>query len=136
MRSTFTEPELARVGLTEKQAREKHGDDVYVLKQEFADVDRAQTEAATSGFAKIITRGNGEILGAHLVGASAGELIHQIVLAMSHKLKISALGGIYVYPTLAEVNSKAALQFTKQKYTKNHTLQTLLEKFFRFRRTF
>jgi dihydrolipoamide dehydrogenase len=134
--ATFTDPELARVGLTEKQAREKHGDDVYVLKQDFAEVDRAQAEAATAGFAKIITRGNGEILGAHLVGASAGELIHEVVLAMSQKLKVSALSSIiHVYPTLAEVNSKAALQLTKQKYAKNHTLQTLLERFFSFRRS-
>ncbi|HEY9876653.1 MAG TPA: hypothetical protein V6D12_24730, partial [Candidatus Obscuribacterales bacterium] len=134
--ATFTDPELARVGLTEKQAREKHGDDVYVLKQDFAEVDRAQAEAATAGFAKIITRGNGEILGAHLVGASAGELIHEVVLAMSQKLKVSALSNIiHVYPTLAEVNSKAALQLTKQKYAKNHTLQTLLERFFSFRRS-
>ncbi|MBW4577061.1 MAG: mercuric reductase [Aphanothece sp. CMT-3BRIN-NPC111] len=134
--ATFTDPELARVGLTQKQAKEQYGDDVYVLKQDFADVDRAQAEAATAGFAKIITRGNGEILGAHLVGPAAGELIHEVVLAMFHKLKVSALSGIiHVYPTLAEVNSKAALQLTKQKYAKNQTLQTLLDKFFRFRRS-
>lgn len=135
--ATFTDPELARVGLTEPQAREKYGDDIYILKQNFADVDRAQAEASTNGFAKIITRSNGEILGATLVGPSAGELIHEVVLAMSHNLKVSALSGIiHVYPTLAEVNSKAALQLTKQKYAKNSTLQTLLNKFFQFRRRF
>lgn len=135
--ATFTDPELARVGLTEQQAREKYGNDIYILKQDFADVDRAQAEAATTGFAKIITRSNGEILGATLVGPSAGELIHEVVLAMSNKLKVSALSGIiHVYPTLAEVNSKAALQLTKQKYAKNSTLQTLLNKFFQFRRKF
>ncbi len=128
--ATFTDPELARVGLTEQQARERYGDDVYVVKQDFADVDRAQAEAATIGFAKIITRRNGQILGAHLVGPSTGELIHEIVLAMSHKLKISALSGIHIYPTLAEVNSKAAFGLTKQKYEKNQRLQSLLEKFF------
>jgi pyruvate/2-oxoglutarate dehydrogenase complex dihydrolipoamide dehydrogenase (E3) component len=107
-----------------------------VLKQDFAGVDRAVAEARTAGFAKIIVRGNGEILGSHLVGASAGELIHEIVLAMTYRLKVSALTGIiHVYPTLAEVNSKAALQLTKQKYAKNQTLQNLLEKFFRFRRS-
>ncbi|MGH2413598.1 MAG: dihydrolipoyl dehydrogenase family protein, partial [Microcystaceae cyanobacterium] len=86
--ATFTDPELARVGLTEKQARDRYGDDIYILKQDFAGVDRAQAEAATHGFAKIITRSNGEILGAHLVGPTAGELIHEIVLAMSNKLKV------------------------------------------------
>lgn len=135
--ATFTDPELARVGLTEQQAREQYGEDVYILKQDFAGVDRAQAEAATSGFAKIITRGNGEILGAHLVGAAAGELIHEIVLAMSNRLKVSALTGmIHVYPTLAEVNSKAALQLTKQKYAKNQRLQTVLAQVFRFLRSF
>ena len=129
--ATFTDPELARVGLTEKQAKQRYGDDIYVLKQEFAGVDRAQAEAATKGFAKIITRGNGEILGAHLVGASAGELLHEIVLAMSNNLKVSALSGIiHIYPTLAEVNSKAALLLTKQKYAKNQKLQNLLLRFF------
>lgn len=133
--ATFTDPELARVGLTEQQARERYGDDIYVVKQDFAEVDRAQAEAATSGFAKIITRRNGQILGAHLVGPSAGELIHEIILAMSYNLKLSALSSIiHIYPTLAEVNSKAAFELTKQKYEKNQRLQSLLEKLFHFLR--
>ncbi len=132
--ATFTDPELARVGLTEQEAREKHGNDIHVVKQEFAEVDRAQAEAATEGFAKIIAKRNGEILGAHLVGPAAGELIHEIVLAMSHNLKISALGGIHIYPTLAEVNSKAAFELTRQNYEKNHSLQGLLKQLFHFLR--
>jgi pyruvate/2-oxoglutarate dehydrogenase complex dihydrolipoamide dehydrogenase (E3) component len=133
--ATFTAPELARVGLTETQARERYGKDVYVLKQDFSGVDRAQAEAATQGFGKIITRGNGEILGAHLVGPSAGELIHEIVLAMSNKLKVSALTGIHIYPTLSEVNSKAGLLLKKRKFAENQWQQDLLEKFFNLRRS-
>jgi len=133
--ATFTDPELARVGLTEVEARQRYGNNIDVIKQEYADVDRAQAEAATQGFAKIITKRNGEILGAHIVGASAGELIHEIVLAMSHKLKISALGGIHIYPTLAEVVSKAAFARTQEKYEKNHALQKILEKLFRLLRS-
>jgi pyruvate/2-oxoglutarate dehydrogenase complex dihydrolipoamide dehydrogenase (E3) component len=132
--ATFTDPELARVGLTEAQARERYGEDVYVLKQDFSGVDRAQAEAATHGFGKIITQGNGEILGAHLVGPSAGELIHEVVLAMSNKLKVSALTGIHIYPTLSEVNSKAGLLLKKQKFAENQWQQNLLEKFFNWRR--
>jgi pyruvate/2-oxoglutarate dehydrogenase complex dihydrolipoamide dehydrogenase (E3) component len=128
--ATFTDPEIARVGLGEKEARQRYGNDVYILKHSFNDVDRAQTEGNTTGFAKIITRGNGEILGAHIVGSLAGELIAEIVLAMSHGLKISALSGIHIYPTLGEVNSKAALSLTKQKYAQNQTLQNLLERLF------
>jgi pyruvate/2-oxoglutarate dehydrogenase complex dihydrolipoamide dehydrogenase (E3) component len=131
--ATFTDPELARVGLTEAEAWQTYKD-VTVLKHEFAEVDRAQAEAATQGFAKLICRSNGEILGAHLVGEAAGELLHEIVLAMNYKLPVSALTGIHVYPTLSEVNAKAALQLAKQKYAKNRWQQDLLAKFFAWRR--
>lgn len=127
----FTDPELAKVGLSEAEAIQRYGNDIYVLKQDFVGVDRAQAEGATQGFAKIITRSNGEILGAHFVGSSAGELIHEVVMAMANKMKVSALTGyIHIYPTLAEVNSKAALLLTKQKYAKNMRLQAALKKLF------
>ncbi|ASC70930.1 pyridine nucleotide-disulfide oxidoreductase [Halomicronema hongdechloris C2206] len=133
--ATFTDPELARVGLSEAQARQRYGDDIYVLQQDFSGVDRALAEAAGIGFAKVLTRRNGEILGAHIVGPAAGELIHEVVMAMSYKLKVGALKSIiHVYPTLAEVNSKAALQLTKQTYAKNTTLQGILTKVFNFLR--
>ncbi|MEN9222577.1 MAG: FAD-dependent oxidoreductase [Thermostichus sp. BF3_bins_97] len=132
--ATFTEPELARVGLTESEAKQHYGNDVMVLKHEFAEVDRAQAESATLGFAKLICRRNGQLLGAHLVGSHAGELIHEVVLAMSHKLPVSALAGIHVYPTLSEVNAKAALQHKKQKFAANTRLQNFLEGFFSWRR--
>mgnify|MGYP005839997871 CR=1 FL=1 len=128
--ATFTDPEVARVGLGEQEARQLYGNDVYILKHSFQEVDRAQTEGNTSGFAKIITRNNGEILGAHLVGPQAGELIAEIVLAMSNALKISALSGIHIYPTLAEVNSKVALSLTKQKYSQNLLIQRFLKSLF------
>lgn len=133
--ATFTDPELARVGLTEQEARAKYND-VYVLKQDFSGVDRAQAEGVIQGFAKIITRKNGEILGATMVGNSAGELINEVVLAMSYKLKVSALSGIHIYPTLSEVNSKASLLLTKQKYAQNQELQNLFAQVFRFLRNF
>lgn len=134
--ATFTEPELGRVGLTEEQARKRYGDDLMVLRHDFDHVDRALAEGAGIGFAKFITRKNGEILGAHIVGPAAGELIHEVVLAMSYKLKIGALKSIiHVYPTLAEINSKTALQLTKQTYASNLRLQNILRRFFNFRRS-
>lgn len=134
--ATFTEPELARVGLTEQQARERYGNEFEVLKQEFADVDRAQAEGATAGFAKLITTPKGQILGAHLVGPSAGELIHEVILAMKNQLPVSALTGmIHIYPTLSEVNSKAALQLKKRNYAKNTFLQNTLQRLFNFLRS-
>jgi pyruvate/2-oxoglutarate dehydrogenase complex dihydrolipoamide dehydrogenase (E3) component len=118
------------VGLTEAQARDRYND-VYILKQDFEGVDRALAEGAGYGFGKIITRSNGEILGAHLVGPHVGELIHEVVLAMGNNLKVDALKNmIHIYPTLAEVNSKAALQLTKQKYAKNQPLQGILTQVF------
>ncbi len=133
--ATFTDPELSRVGLTEKQARDRYGDDVFVLRQNFDGIDRALAEAAGYGFAKFITKGDGEILGAHIVGPHAGELIHEAVIAMSQNLKVSALQCIHVYPTLSEISPKAALQLTKQQYAKNTFLQNSLRKFFNWRRS-
>lgn len=132
--ATFTDPEIARVGLSEDEARLSY-QDVFVLKQDYAGVDRARASGAIQGFAKLICRSNGEILGAHLVGASAGELIHEIVLAMTNGLKVSALTGIHIYPTLSELNSKAALLLSKQKFANNQTLKQILENFFRLRRS-
>lgn len=133
--ATFTEPELGRVGLTEEQARKRYGDDVMILRHNFDHVDRALAEGAGIGFAKFITRQNGQILGAHIVGPSAGELIHEVVMAMSYNLKVGALKFMHVYPTLSEINSKTALQHTKQKFAKNTTLQGMFAGFFNFRRS-
>ncbi|MEO1791583.1 MAG: FAD-dependent oxidoreductase [Cyanobacteria bacterium J06629_19] len=132
--ATFTDPELSRVGLTENQARDRYGDDVFVLKQGFDGVDRALAEAAGYGFAKFITNKKGAILGAHIVGPHAGELIHEAVIAMSQNLSVSALQCIHVYPTLSEISPKTALLLTKQKYAKNTFLQNCLRKFFNWRR--
>jgi pyruvate/2-oxoglutarate dehydrogenase complex dihydrolipoamide dehydrogenase (E3) component len=110
--TTFTDPEVARVGLTENEAKKKFGQtNVHVYRTDFADNDRAQAEEDTKGFAKIICTGRkNEIVGAHIVGAHAGELIHEVVLAMKKRLSITALGGmIHVYPTLTQVNQQAGV---------------------------
>jgi len=98
--TTFCDPEVARCGLTEADAREKYGDvDVFTLDQ--ADVDRAVAEGETHGFSKIIaSKWRGKILGVHLVGANAGEVIHEYVLAMQEGIPLRKLSGmIHVYPT-------------------------------------
>lgn len=100
--TTFCEPEVARCGLTEAEAREKHGDvDVFALPQ--ADVDRAIAEGETRGFTKVIaSRWRGKILGVHLVGANAGEVIHEYVLAMHEGISLRKLSEmIHVYPTFS-----------------------------------
>lgn len=110
--TTFTDPEVARVGLTESEAKKKFGTkNVHIFRTLFADNDRAQAEEETKGFAKIICIGRkNEIVGAHIVGAHAGELIHEVVLAMKQRLSITALGSmIHVYPTLTQINQQAGV---------------------------
>jgi len=105
---TYTDPELAQVGLTEAQARDRHGD-IRVLRWPFHENDRAQAERATHGLVKVITRRNGRVLGAGIVGRHAGELIHTWVLAVGQRLKVGAVANMIApYPTLGEVNKRAA----------------------------
>lgn len=108
---TYTDPEIAHVGMTEAQAREKHGD-IRVLRHPFAENDRAQAERETDGLAKIITTGKGVIVGASIVGPHAGELIQSWILPIQKKMKIGAVAGLIIpYPTLGEVNKRAAGSF-------------------------
>ena len=100
--TTFCEPEVARCGLSEAEAHEKYGDvDIFTLSQ--GDVDRAVAEGETRGFTKVIaSRWRGKILGVHLVGANAGEVIHEYVLAMQHGIPLRKLSEmIHVYPTFS-----------------------------------
>jgi pyruvate/2-oxoglutarate dehydrogenase complex dihydrolipoamide dehydrogenase (E3) component len=98
---TFTDPEAARVGLTTLEAQQHHRQ-VRVVTFPWADIDRAQTEHATTGFIKLVLAGKKEeVVGAHMVGAHAGELLGEIALAMHHHLTISdILATIHPYPTL------------------------------------
>lgn len=106
---TYSDPELAHVGLTEAKARATFGAGVSVLRAEFADNDRARAEAETDGFCKVIVGRGGKILGATIVGAHAGELILPWVLAISQKLRIGAMAGVIApYPTLSEISKRAA----------------------------
>lgn len=107
---TYTDPELAHVGLTEAQARERHGKRVRVLRHDFAGNDRAQAERKTKGFVKIVALRNGRILGASIVGNQAGELLAPWVLAMTHGIRLSAMAQtVLPYPTLAEAGKRAAV---------------------------
>ena len=105
---TYTEPELAHVGMREDQAREG-GVLVTVLRFPYAENDRAQAERETDGFVKVITGKKGSILGATIVGSRAGELIQIWCLAISAGLKIGSMAGyIAPYPTLGELNKRVA----------------------------
>jgi len=105
---TYTDPELAQVGLTEAEARAIERAS-RVLRWRFVENDRAQTERETEGMVKVVTRANGRILGTSILGAGAGDLILPWALAISQKLKIGALANLIVpYPTRGEASKRAA----------------------------
>ena len=108
---TFTDPEVARVGLTEDEAKAKHKN-IRVYRSFYSGNDRAVTDREEKGLAKVITDKKGYILGAHIVGANAGEIIHEYVLVKSLKLKIKNLSSaIHIYPTLAQVVKRSADEY-------------------------
>jgi pyruvate/2-oxoglutarate dehydrogenase complex dihydrolipoamide dehydrogenase (E3) component len=105
---TYTDPELAQVGLTEAAARQAHGT-IDVLRWSFHEVDRAQAERETDGFAKAILDRRGHILGASIVGPHAGEALQPWALAIANRLGIKAMAGMIApYPTFSEINKRVA----------------------------
>lgn len=115
---TFTEPEIAHVGLGEKELQ-KSGTSYDVFRVDLKSVDRAVVENEENGFAKVLThKGSDKILGAVIIGAHAGELIHEFVLAMNVGIGLGKIASmIHVYPTLAELARKAGDQFNKTRLT-------------------
>jgi pyruvate/2-oxoglutarate dehydrogenase complex dihydrolipoamide dehydrogenase (E3) component len=107
--TTYTDPEVARVGLSEADA-ERAGIQVEVTRYGFEDLDRAIAEGANEGWVKILTQpGSDRILGVTVVGSHAGELLAEYVLAMTHGIGLKKLmGTIHVYPTMAEAAKLAA----------------------------
>ena len=107
---TYTDPELAHVGMTEAQAKAKFGEHkITVLKASLADNDRARTELRTEGMVQIIIRHNGQIIGGTALGPAAGEMISTLTLAIDQGLKIGALAQMIIpYPTYAEAIKRAA----------------------------
>ncbi len=115
-RATFTDPEIAHVGLTEEQARARHGDGVRVYRYPFAEIDRAIVERRTRGVVKLVTAGRRDrLVGAQIAGPAAGELIHEFALAMRQGVRAGELAQmVHVYPTLALGAQHAALGATER----------------------
>lgn len=110
-RVTFTDPELAYVGLSEAEAKARVGK-INVLRWPYRENDRAQAERLATGHVKVITARDGRILGAGIVGAQAGELIQMWSLAISQNLNIKAMTAwISPYPTLSEINKRVAFSY-------------------------
>jgi pyruvate/2-oxoglutarate dehydrogenase complex dihydrolipoamide dehydrogenase (E3) component len=107
---TFTDPELAHVGLTEEQARAANHK-INVLRWPFSENDRAAAEHQTAGHIKVVTNPKGRILGATIVGPSASELIQIWALAIAQELHIAAIAGyVAAHPTFGEIGKRAALR--------------------------
>ncbi|MDZ8052063.1 MAG: dihydrolipoyl dehydrogenase family protein [Aulosira sp. ZfuVER01] len=132
----FSQPMLAQVGLTEKKAKRQYKHhEILVLRQYFKTVAAAQIRSETTGICKLIVLRNGEILGAEIFGAAAGELINLIALAMSQNLKIQQLENLSpVYPSFSEIVEQCVREWHKQKLNNNIARQDFLESFFQFRR--
>ncbi|MDX2299890.1 MAG: FAD-dependent oxidoreductase [Xanthomonadaceae bacterium] len=131
--ATFTDPEVARVGLSEDEAKQR-GIAVEVTRYGIDDLDRAIADGSDSGFVKLLTvPGKDRILGATIVGAHAGDLLAEFVMAMKHGIGLNKLlGTIHIYPTLTEANKYAAGVW-KRAHAPQGALR-LAERFFRWRR--
>ncbi len=131
--TTYTDPEVAHVGITQKDAANR-GDEVVAFTKEFANTDRAILDGETEGYVRLyMNRKDGRLVGATIVGSHAGESIGEAVLAMTQKLKVGGLSGvIHPYPTQAEAIKRAAdLQFRSRL---KPWMRRLLGKYFRYRR--
>ena len=108
---TYSDPELAHTGLTEREAKERHGD-VKTVTWKAEENDRAQAERDTRGFIKVVTKKNGDILGASIVGKDAGDLIQSWAYAIANGQKIKSFTNyIAPYPTRGELSKRAAGQW-------------------------
>jgi len=130
---TFTDPEVAHVGMYEAEAGEK-GIPVVTLTVPLSDVDRAKLDGETEGFARVhLRRGSDTILGATIVASHAGEMINEISLAMTAGLGLSAIGKtIHPYPTQGEVIKKLADAYNRTRLTP--TVKRILSTWLRWQR--
>jgi pyruvate/2-oxoglutarate dehydrogenase complex dihydrolipoamide dehydrogenase (E3) component/uncharacterized membrane protein YdjX (TVP38/TMEM64 family) len=131
--TTFLDPEIARVGISEAEAKEQEID-YEVTRFELAELDRAIADSTTTGFIKVLTlKGKDKILGVVIVGTEASNLMAEFILAMRHGLGLNKiLGTIHVYPTLAEANKYAAGEWKKAH--KPEAVLRWLEKYHTWRR--
>ncbi|KAA9010619.1 dihydrolipoyl dehydrogenase family protein [Histidinibacterium aquaticum] len=122
--TTYTDPELAQVGLTEEQANKRYGKAaVTVVRAEYGENDRAVSERKTDGMLKVMVV-RGKPVGASMVGAQAGELIGYWAMAIANGLRMTAISNtVLPYPTLSEINKKAASAYFSPKLFESDTVK-------------
>ncbi len=136
--AVLTQPNLARVGLNEKQAKKQYGENIYVVKQYFNNVAQAQILDQTTGLCKLIVSKNGEILGCSLVSDRAAELITTVALMLKHKIRLdnnpmrglTSLSIPAIYPSFTEILQQASSNFYQQKLQRNPKLLNRLKTWF------
>jgi pyruvate/2-oxoglutarate dehydrogenase complex dihydrolipoamide dehydrogenase (E3) component len=132
----FTDPQLARVGLTEQQARRYYGDRVLVWQDSWLTLPKALILGETTGFYQLIGHRNGKILGASIVGPQASEIIGVIAFAMRRGLKIDAIAQLpQVGLTLSEINPEIATAWLHHRRQQNHWISDWIETLFQWRRS-
>jgi pyruvate/2-oxoglutarate dehydrogenase complex dihydrolipoamide dehydrogenase (E3) component len=128
---TYTNPEVAHVGLYEQEARQR-GHDVQTITVELADIDRAVIDDDTDGFVRVHHE-RGRLLGCTIVASHAGELISEATFALTHRHTLSDLSStIHPYPTQAEALRKAGDQYRRTLLTRR--VRALMERYFRWTR--
>ena len=106
---TFSDPALASCGLNERTAREKYGDTIKVYRYDYSSLDRAVVDQNEIGFGKFICDKKGKILGAHILGSRAGELIHEVQLGKAYGISFTNFQSVvHAYPTYSELVKKAS----------------------------
>ncbi len=124
--ATYTDPELAQVGLTEAQARAAHGNRLEVVRFDYHHNDRAIAERKTKGFIKVMVV-KGRPVGASIVGYQAGELINLWALALANNMKMSQIAAMVApYPTIGEVNKRAAGAYFTPRLFDNPTVKRVV----------
>jgi pyruvate/2-oxoglutarate dehydrogenase complex dihydrolipoamide dehydrogenase (E3) component len=107
--STFTEPELAHAGLTEKEARERYGDAIAVYRYSYDEIDRARTDLADVGMSKFICDKRGKLIGIHILGERASDVLHQAQLAKTLGVRFHRIRSmIHIYPTYGDLVKRPA----------------------------
>lgn len=115
----YTEPECAQVGMSSEDA--KNNESIEIVHFDMSELDRAVAEHTTTGFARLIVK-KGRLIGAHIVGPHAGDVIHELVLAIQDKMKLSKITGmVHAYPSYAQVNRRVASQYFRDKLFSNGT---------------
>ena len=124
--ATYTDPELAQVGLTEAQARKEHGAALEVVRFEYAGNDRAIAERKTTGLIKVMVV-KGRPVGASVAGTQAGELINLWALVIANKLKMKHVANMVApYPTIGEINKRVAGAYFSPRLFDSPTVKKLV----------